>query len=89
MKKFLFLILTIVLFSCSSNDNNTDQPLQTIENKVLLLQVDYITNVLEGAKELVFPEATNDFTITSNFQDKYLKIRIMNLYVVNRILRIY
>ncbi|MGJ8593086.1 MAG: hypothetical protein ACSHXF_11080 [Aquaticitalea sp.] len=66
MKNYLLLLLSFILFTCSNSDDNTVVPVQ--ENKVLLLKVDFTTNELEGAKELVFDVSTDDFTITSDYQ---------------------
>ena len=68
MKKIVTLLgLCVLSFACNSEDPATvNDPLNddvNIENKVLLLQVDFETNTFEGGKELIFPEAS-EFTIS-------------------------
>lgn len=68
MKKIVTLLgLCVLSFACNSEDPDTvNDPLNddvNIENKVLLLQVDFETNTFEGGKELIFPEAS-EFTIS-------------------------
>ena len=60
MKKLILLIIVLgLLISCNTNiDEN---------NKVVLLQVDYQTNVFEGGKELSF-SSSSTFTISSTYQ---------------------
>lgn len=66
MKKILLLsLLGIFATACSDDDNNNTIPPDDGQNKVVLLQVDYLTNTFEGGKQLVFPAATNDdFTVS-------------------------
>ena len=62
MKRSILLLgLCMLAMACSENDSTTEPETQ---NKVALLQVDFLTNTFEGGKELSFPEA-NGFTISS------------------------
>lgn len=60
MKRLILLIFVLgLLISCNTNvDEN---------NKVVLLKVDYLTNVFEGGKELNFSNSPT-FTISSTYQ---------------------
>lgn len=46
MKKFAIFIGIVLLFGCSKDDESK------VSNTILLLQVDYMTNVFEGGKEI-------------------------------------
>ena len=46
MKKFSIIISILILFGCSKNDESKPS------NNIILLQVDYMTNVFEGGKKL-------------------------------------
>jgi len=65
MKKSLFIlfIFLTIFSSCSEEntpaENNTNEP-----NKVLLLKVDYLTNIFQGGKETTYTENSNTFTIS-------------------------
>ena len=65
MKKSLFIlfIFLTIFSSCSEEnapaENTTDEP-----NKVLLLKVDYLTNIFQGGKETTYTENSNSFTIS-------------------------
>lgn len=59
MKKLILLIVLFGLFISCKTDFET--------NKVVLLQVDYLTNVFEGGKELTFSNSPS-FTISSTYQ---------------------
>jgi len=62
MKKgMLFFLLITILFSCGKKET------QETTNNVVLLKVDFLTNVFEGGKELQFASSSN-FTISSNYQ---------------------
>ena len=61
----LMLLAVLVLNSCSNNDDNGTALPQ--DNKVLLLKIDYNTNVFEEGVELGFEDA-NDFTINVAYQ---------------------
>ena len=66
MKTILFSIsLFLFLVSCSDTSDSND-----IENtnKVLLLQVDFMTNSFEGGKEYNFNSNIDSFTIASDYQ---------------------
>lgn len=67
MKKlFRFFAFTLVfcsLFSCEKESENTTKK----ENKVLILQIDYLTHVFEGGTELSFADC-DTFTISSDYQ---------------------
>ena len=65
MKNILLLtIIGLFAISCSEDDSTTVT--DSAQNKVVLLQVDYLTNAFEGGKELIFPEA-DDFTISYDY----------------------
>ena len=82
MKKIILLsFLALCAISCSEdsvtspvapenpsaqNPPQEENPEANIENKVLLLKVDYETNAFEGGVELVFPEA-DTFTISADY----------------------
>jgi hypothetical protein len=82
MKKIILLsFLALCAISCSEdsvtspvapenpsaqNPPQEENPEASIENKVLLLKVDYETNAFEGGVELVFPEA-DTFTISADY----------------------
>ena len=65
MKKSLFIlfIFLTIFSSCSEEnapaENNTNEP-----NKVLLLKVDYLSNIFQGGKETTYTENSNTFTIS-------------------------
>jgi len=63
-KTFLFLSLGMLAIACSGDDATTIK--DSAQNKVVLLQVDYLTGAFEGGKELIFPEA-EDFTLTYDY----------------------
>lgn len=65
MKKISFILLTtvsILFLGCSSTDCGCKPLTNNYQNKVLVLKVDYITNVFEGGKGLTFA-TTSTFTI--------------------------
>lgn len=62
-KAVVFLMLIGLVLSCDKND---EQEIKNETNKVVLLKVDYLTNVFEGGKELEFSPSTS-FTISSNY----------------------
>lgn len=65
--KILFSILLFsILISCSNDDVNSTN-LQTSTNGVLMLKVDYTTNVFEGGKEFTFENSTSAMTITNEY----------------------
>lgn len=51
MKQFLIFICIILLFGCSNDDESNKT------SSIVLLQVDYVTNVFEGGKEISISEA--------------------------------
>jgi hypothetical protein len=53
----------MLAFGCAEDDAT---PGNIAQNKVVLLQVDYLTNAFEGGKELIFSDA-EDFNITYNY----------------------
>jgi len=59
----LLLTIVILLSGCTSEEQNT----KATQNKVMLLKVDFTTNIFEGGKELAFGETTN-FTISPIYQ---------------------
>ncbi|KAA1248084.1 hypothetical protein [Aquimarina sp. RZ0] len=65
MKKIiLFLFLMISVLGCKDDDDTSVVP---IDNKVLLLKVDFETNTFEEGKELIF-ETDKDFSITTRYR---------------------
>ena len=66
--KFLILFPILALFISCAGEENTDNQNPIEGNKVLLLKVDYTTNVFEGGKELAFDDSISDFTIETEYQ---------------------
>lgn len=68
MKTLIISFAVIIsLFSCKKSSNVSGIPGKAIEsNKIILLKVDYLTNVFEGAKELKFI-ANSNFTISTTY----------------------
>ena len=66
MKNSILYVLCLFLFTCSNSDDTSTDPVE--KNKVLLLKVDFTTTELEGAKEFIFEENTEEFTIASDYQ---------------------
>ena len=65
MKKLLFIFFIFVsLFSSCSEETATDVATTDEPNKVLLLKVDYLTNIFQGGKETTYSENSNSFTIS-------------------------
>lgn len=65
--KFLtFTLIILSLVSCSTEDNQTIFP-PTNPNNVLVLKVDYNTNLLEGGIELAFTNTTSNMTVTNQY----------------------
>lgn len=62
----LLLLIAFLVMSCSE-DNDDTLVAETVENKVTLLKIDYLTQAFEGGKEMTFASAT-DFTIDANYQ---------------------
>lgn len=52
-----------LMLSC---DNNDDQEIENQTNKVVLLKLDFLTNIFEGGKELEFSPSPS-FTISSTY----------------------
>ncbi len=82
MKNLLLIIATFSLISCSNetirddfySESSFNSKRQTIrnynvanENKVLMLKVDYTTNIFEGGKEFTFATPSNTFTVTNQY----------------------
>lgn len=64
MKKLLLhFILITLLISCSQTEKINAQ-----NNKVILLQIDFVTNQFEGGKEISFQATDANFTISSTYQ---------------------
>ncbi len=83
IKIFLFLASIAMFFaSCDKTDCGCVAPPVTNQNKVLVLKVDFTTNVFEGGKELIFP-ATPTFTIQKLYQAPldfgYIKLNYQEL----------
>lgn len=64
--KNIILLFVLTLFSCA--EDNTIVENDPLENKVLMLQVDYTTNRFLGGKEYVFNETTPSFSIVSEYR---------------------
>ncbi len=65
MKKSISILSFLILFiSCSKDEDVIKQEVKkaTLENKVLILKVDFATNTFDGGKELVFDNQTETFT---------------------------
>lgn len=82
MKKIILLLgLALSFMACS--DDSGDNLQNAMENKVLMLKVDFLTNAFEGGKEFVFPDA-DTFTISTiynspgDFGDITLKYEEVN-----------
>ena len=60
------VLMIFFCFSCSTEDNRKDVSDPT-QNKVLLLKVDYQTNVFEGGKELVFESNQENMTLVNEY----------------------
>jgi hypothetical protein len=68
MKKLGFYILTAVcLFSSCSKKDDTGKG-SSAANKILMLQVDYLTNTFEGGKETTYPTTPSTFTISYQYK---------------------
>lgn len=63
-KTILFVLLLMFLVSCKTDENSLEDINKT--NKVVLLKVDFLTNVFEGGKEIDFLESSS-FTISSTY----------------------
>ena len=65
-KIFVIVLIMVTFFSCSTDENRKDihEPNQ---NKVLLLKVDYQTNVFEGGKELLFDNNQQNMTLVNEY----------------------
>ncbi|WP_026705311.1 hypothetical protein [Flavobacterium soli] len=66
-KIFTLFAFLLLLGSCATDDPGESFPLPQ-ENHVLLLKVDYTTNVFEGGKELSFADTTATFTVETEYQ---------------------
>lgn len=60
MKNYLFILFSIVFFSCTSDDEPTET---TTNDKVVMAIVDFETNVLEGGYVYDFPTYNSTFTL--------------------------
>ncbi len=71
MKIRILLLLTVAFLSACSGEEN-EGPAATLlpesGNKIMLLKVDYTTNVFESGKELEFANPTDTFTISVDYQ---------------------
>ncbi len=65
MKKLsVFLVFIALAIGCSNDDDTISNP--TDKNKVLLLKIDFETNIFEEGKELVF-KTNKDFDISTQY----------------------
>jgi hypothetical protein len=73
MKTIFKLILILILFpliSCTNEnlkDDKTAKNIESNDNKILILKVDYTTNIFEGGKELSFDVNTTTFTTNNEY----------------------
>lgn len=74
MKKGIYfsLLLVLFLYSCEEieKENLTDNQKENFidtQNQVLMLKVDYLTNKLEGGKELTFSKPAASFSIENQY----------------------
>jgi len=68
--KFLTLsALIFLLVSCVGSEDDLSSTNPVPDNKVLLLKVDYTTNVFEGGKELTFSDTTATFNVEVEYQE--------------------
>ena len=56
----------MLIGSILSCDNNDESEIENQTNKVVLLKVDFLTNIFEGGKELEFSPSSS-FTISSTY----------------------
>jgi len=66
--KFLTLLAFALLVSSCVGDEDMPNSPALQDNKVLLLKVDYTTNVFEGGKELIFSDTTSTFNVEVEYQ---------------------
>ena len=76
MKKSMYACFLLVFFvlSCSEDADDTlkseihtvEETIETDDNKVAVLKIDYLTQMFEGGQELTF-ETSSDFSITTNY----------------------
>ncbi|MDR6969491.1 hypothetical protein J2X31_003524 [Flavobacterium arsenatis] len=67
-KFFTLLALPFLLGSCVGDEDQFNLTVPVQDNKVLLLKVDYTTNVFEEGKELTFSDTTATFTVETEYQ---------------------
>ena len=67
-KLFTLLAFAVVLTSCVGPEDDFSNTIPVQDNKVLLLKVDYMTNVFEGGKELIFSDSTATFNVEVEYQ---------------------
>ena len=65
-KTILLVSIIVTFFSCSTDENKKDIS-NPIQNKVLLLKVDYQTNIFEGGKELQFDSYQQNMTLVNEY----------------------
>ncbi len=65
--KFLFLFLIVLLSGCKLNDTEMNVNSRDAVNQVLMLKVDYTTNVFEGGTVFYFDRTTDSFTIENEY----------------------
>jgi hypothetical protein len=69
MKKYILNIILIMTL-CACNSSDEPEEIQLTPNKVLLLQIDYLTYDFEGGFEFEFQQSSS-FTITSTYDPPF------------------
>lgn len=68
MKTNLLLVLVILSLFSSCKETQSDLEEVTLTtNKILMLKVDYLTQVFEGGKEITYPSSPSTFTVTHEY----------------------
>lgn len=67
--KFLTLLILIISVSSCVSDEEGSSIIAPDENSILLLKVDYLTNVFEEGKELTFDDSTSTFNVEVEYQE--------------------
>lgn len=67
MKNYFYVLILLVISFSACEEIAEETPIKA-ENKVLMLQVDYLTNKFEGGKELTFLKLDSNFSIESQYK---------------------